>query len=100
MTNPAPAMRERYMADAIATASPARLLIMLYDRLVLDLTRGEQALLDGNRAEANTQLQHAQDIVTELRMSLNMDEWSGAPGLAALYTFIETELVTANIKKD
>ncbi|HET9517198.1 MAG TPA: flagellar export chaperone FliS, partial [Actinoplanes sp.] len=59
-----------------------------------------QALLDGNRAEANSQLQHAQDIVTELRMSLNMDEWSGAPGLAALYTFLETELVTANIKKD
>ena len=100
MTNPSPAMRERYIADSITTASPARLLIMLYDRLVLDLTRGEQALLAGNRPEAHTQLLHAQDILTELHMSLNMDEWSGAPSLAQLYTFLVTELVNANVKGD
>jgi flagellar protein FliS len=93
-------MRERYIADSIATASPARLLIMLFDRLVLDLTRGEQALLAGNRAEANTQLLHAQDILTELHMSLDMDAWSGAAGLAQIYTFMVTELVNANVRGD
>jgi flagellar protein FliS len=93
-------MRERYIADSIATASPARLLIMLFDRLVLDLTRGEQALLTGNRAEANTQLLHAQDILTELHLSLDMDAWSGAAGLAQLYTFMVTELVNANVRGD
>ena len=100
MTTPSPAMRERYIADSIATASPARLLIMLFDRLVLDLTRGEQALLAGNRAEANTQLLHAQDILTELHMSLDMDAWSGAAGLAQIYTFMVTELVNANVRAD
>jgi flagellar protein FliS len=100
MTTPAPAMRERYLADSISTASPVKLLIMLYDRLVLDLTRGEEALLAGNRLEANTQLVHAQDILTELQVSLNMDEWSGAPGLAQLYTFAVTELVNANVRGD
>ncbi len=100
MTTPSPAMRERYIADSIATASPARLLIMLFDRLVLDLTRGEQALLAGNRAEANTQLLHAQDILTELHMSLDMDAWSGAAGLAQIYTFMVTELVNANVRGD
>lgn len=100
MTTPAPAMRERYLADSISTASPAKLLVMLYDRLVLDLTRGEQALLDGQRQEANAQLLHAQDIILELRTSLNMDAWDGAAGLAQIYGFVLTELVGANIKGD
>ncbi len=100
MTTASPAIRERYLVDSVATASPAKLLIMLYDRLVLDLARGEQALIAGDRVEANAQLQHAQDILGELHMSLNMDEWSGAAGLAQLYTYTVTELVNANVRGD
>lgn len=93
-------MRARYIADAVATASPAKLLLMLFDRLILDLNRGEQALLAEDRPEANIQLKHAQDIVTELHVSLNLDVWDGAAGLAALYAFVETELVNANVRGD
>jgi flagellar protein FliS len=100
MTTTNPAMRERYLADSIATASPAKLLIMLYDRLVLDLTRGEQALVDGDRGEASRQLTHAQDIVMELRTSLDLDAWDGAAGLANLYVFLLTELMQANVTAD
>ncbi|RZU50450.1 flagellar protein FliS [Krasilnikovia cinnamomea] len=100
MTSASPAMRERYLADSIATASPAKLLVMLYDRLVLDLTRGEQALLDGDREDARTNLLHAQDIVLELQTSLKPDVWDGAADLAAIYAFVMTELVTANVKGD
>lgn len=100
MTTPSPAMRARYIADAVATASPAKLLLMLFDRLILDLNRGEQALLAEDRPEANIQLKHAQDIVTELHVSLNLDVWDGAAGLAALYAFVETELVNANVRGD
>jgi flagellar protein FliS len=100
MTTSSPAMRARYIADSVATASPAKMLMMLFDRLVLDLARGEQALTDGNRSVANTHLVHAQDIVTELHVSLNMDAWDGAAGLGALYSFAQTELVNANVKGD
>ena len=100
MKSPTPTMRARYITDAIHTASPAKLLMMLFDRLVLDLARGEQAMIDGNRPEANTNLLHAQDIVTELHVSLNLDVWDGAAGLAALYAFVETELVNANVRGD
>jgi flagellar protein FliS len=93
-------MRERYLADSVATASPVKLLLMLFDRLIVDLNRGEQALLNGDRPEANTQLKHAQDIVTELHVSLDLDAWDGAAGLASLYAFVETELITANIRGD
>jgi flagellar secretion chaperone FliS len=100
MTTPSPAIRARYLADSVATASPAKLLVMLYDRLVVDLNRGEQALIVGDRPEANTHLKHAQDIVTELHVSLDLQAWDGAAGLASLYTFVETELINANIRGD
>ncbi|BCJ53825.1 flagellar protein FliS [Actinoplanes sp. NBRC 14428] len=100
MNNSSPAMRARYIADSVATASPAKLLLMLFDRLILDLTRGQESLEVGNRPEANTHLKHAQDIVTELHVSLNVDAWEGAAGLAAIYAFAETELVNANVRGD
>jgi flagellar protein FliS len=100
MTTPSPAIRARYLADSVATASPAKLLVMLYDRLVVDLNRGEQALIAGDRPEANTHLKHAQDIVTELHVSLDLQAWDGAAGLASLYAFVETELINANIRGD
>jgi flagellar protein FliS len=93
-------LRARYMGDTVATASPQQLLVMLYDRLALDLERGESALRTGAHEEAHQQLLHAQDIVTELQSSLKVDVWEGGPRLAALYTWLLTELVNANVKRD
>jgi flagellar secretion chaperone FliS len=93
-------LRSRYLGDSVATASPQRILVMLYDRLALDLERAQAALRAGDRQEANAQLQHAQDIVLELRGSLQVDAWEGGPRLAALYTWLIGELVQANVKAD
>jgi len=95
-----PALRDRYLGDSVSTASPARLLVMLYEKLALDLDQAETALRAGNRPTASERLLHAQDIVAELLSSLDVTAWSGAPGLASLYTFLLTELVTANVKGD
>lgn len=92
--------RSRYTADAVATASPARLLVMLYDRLVLDLVNAEQAARAQDVARMGSELLHAQDIVLELRTSLDITLWDGARGLSDLYTFLYGELVTANVKRD
>jgi flagellar protein FliS len=94
----AAALRARYLGDQITTASPQRLLVMLYDRLALDLERAEQALADGDRAGADEQLQHAQEIVLELQASLRVEIWDGGPRLAALYAWLLAELVRANVK--
>jgi flagellar secretion chaperone FliS len=95
-----PQLRDRYLSDSISTASPAKLLIMLYDRLVLDLGKGEEALRRGEREAAHDRLTHAQEIILELRTSLDVEAWSGAPGLASLYGFLLTELIGANIGRD
>jgi flagellar protein FliS len=94
----AAALRARYLGDQITTASPQRLLVMLYDRLALDLERAHSALTAGDREEASAQLMHAQEIVLELHASLRVDIWDGGPRLAAIYTWLHAELVKANIR--
>jgi flagellar protein FliS len=96
----AAALRNRYLGDAVTTASPQRLLVMLYDRLALDLERAETALTDGRREEANEQLQHAQEIVLELQSSLRVESWDGGPRLASLYAWLHAELVRANVRQN
>ena len=96
----APNLRDRYLQDTINTASPGKLLVMLYDRMIMDLQTGEQALRDNDRDLATEKIQHAQEIILELLTTLHVDEWEGAPGLANLYGFILTELIGANIARD
>ncbi len=95
-----PQMRNRYLEDSINTASPAKLLVMLYDRLVLDLQQGEVAVQAGDRETTSDKINHAQEIILELRTTLDTDVWEGAAGLAALYSWLLTELIQANIKLD
>jgi flagellar protein FliS len=91
--------RNRYASNSVTTASPARLLVMLYDRLVRDVVTAQEALVERDVAKVNSNLQHAQQIVLELRTSLDTTAWDGAAGLADLYTFLYNELVAANIEK-
>jgi flagellar protein FliS len=90
----------RYLGDSLATASPAALLVMLYDRLVLDLQRAENAQLAGDRETAHHNLVHAQDIVAELRNSLDVEAWEGGENLMALYNWLSKELIAANLSGD
>lgn len=94
------AQRSQYNQDAILSATPVRLLTMLYDRLLLDLGRAEAAQQSGNWSVATENLVHAQAIVAELSSSLNVDAWDGAEGLMALYTYVSTALINANIYRD
>ena len=96
----APNLRDRYLQDSINTASPAKLLVLLYDRLVLDLHHAEEAMRGGDRDAGSEAVLHAQEIVLELRTTLEVDSWAGAAGLAALYGFVLTELIGANVNQD
>ncbi|MEV7431647.1 MULTISPECIES: flagellar export chaperone FliS [unclassified Nocardioides] len=95
-----PNARDTYLGASVSTADPARLLVMLLDRLVLDVTRGLEAQRRGVHDEASTQLLHAQDIVLELRTSLRLDVWDGAAGLAAIYDYLHRRLISANTSRD
>lgn len=94
------AARNAYLGNTVKTASPARLLVMLCDRLVLDIQRGREAILAGNRTAAREQFLHAQEIVLELRASLDHKAWSGAAQLDSVYAWMYSQLITANATQD
>lgn len=100
MTAGAEAQRLRYNREAVLSATPVRLLTMLYDRLMLDLGRAEAAQIAANWAVASENLLHAQAIVSELSGSLKDELWDGGEGLLALYTFVSNSLVNGNIHRD
>ncbi|HET9732167.1 MAG TPA: flagellar export chaperone FliS [Acidimicrobiales bacterium] len=98
---PAPSVTERYLTDSITTADPRALIVMLYDRLALDLARAEAALREPRGLEAaHNNLVHAQDVVLALRASLRPELWEGSEQLVALYEWLGRQLVEANMKKD
>jgi phosphoenolpyruvate synthase/pyruvate phosphate dikinase len=52
----AASLRARYLGDAVATASPQQVLVMLYDRLALDLERAMGRPVDVELAWAGADL--------------------------------------------
>jgi len=93
-------VRSAYMNTSVSTANPQRLLVMLFDRLLLDVQRGLAAQQAEDFATAYPHLVHAQDIVVELRSTLRVDAWEGGPALAALYDWLQVQLVRANVQRD
>lgn len=92
--------RSRYVTDAVVTVGPARLLTMLYDRLLLDVDRAAESLSAGDRAAGAGYLQHAQDIVAELMSSLDERVWDGGAPLMEIYRYLFTALVDAAVQAD
>jgi flagellar protein FliS len=93
-------LRNRYVADAVEAVSPQRLLVMLYDRLWMDLHRAVRAITDNDIEAANRELKHAQEIVERLQSALDAEAWPAARHLNDVYTFVRNQLVEANVKKD
>jgi flagellar secretion chaperone FliS len=91
--------QQRYLSEAVETASPAARLVMIYDRLLLDLSRAEKACMQGDVADAHYALVHAQAIVGVLSDTLDMTVWEGAQNLHDLYEYLYTELIGANLSK-
>ncbi len=93
-------LRSKYVSDSVETMSPGRMIVALYDRLLLDLDRAQDAIAAGEAAQSHEHLVHAQQIVTTLYDALDAEAWPAAHTLADLYHFIYTQLVAANVDKD
>ena len=94
------AQYQAYRQTEAQTASPTELVVMLYRGAV----RFAKAGIDGvNRSDiqaANNGFLRAQQIVTELNATLNMEQGGKiATQLRAIYTFVNQLLIQANIQK-
>lgn len=92
----------QYRSHAATTASPAQLVLMLFDGALSEVARAERGLTaePADLADVNDCLARAQAIVTELSSTLDRERGGIiAENLAALYAFSLEQLIDANVRK-
>ena len=91
----------RYRGVQLNTASPAQLVVMLYDGALRFVGEADEALGRDDRARAGDRIGRALAIVDELAATLDPTH---APELAenllALYGFCKRRLLEANLERD
>jgi len=91
----------RYLETAVETASPVRLIVMLYDGAIRFINEAAYAMQQRDYETQNAKLQRAQKILAELISSLDFDKGGEiAENLFRLYTYMYNQLVEANISDD
>lgn len=94
-----PAFRDQFAAMRVETASNAQILTLCFDRLDRDLSGARTAIEEADHFTANEVLRHAQDLIGELAMMLDIGAWEHAGSLLAVYDYLLRLLATANIYK-
>jgi len=98
-----------YRETRVKTASQGQLIIMLYEEAVKHLDRGLELLSlniggkknPGNIEKISKSILKAQEIITELTVSLDFDQGGEiAKNLFSLYTWFNRELLEANIQQN
>jgi flagellar protein FliS len=82
-----------YREREILTASPARLVVLMFQHAHSSLLRARRAVQTNNHEERVEAVAKARDIVMELMATLNMEQGGDiAQNLRSLYAFVLTEL--------
>ena len=91
---------ERYLTDRVLTASPAELTGMLFDACVGAIKSAVRLHEAEQHGAAVPRLVKAQEIVLELRSTLNPEAGELAVRLDALYTYAYGRLLEGNLRRN
>jgi flagellar secretion chaperone FliS len=90
---------QNYQTNAVQTASPGELTLMLYNGCLKFIKLARKAIEENNISARNENLIKAQNIIQELMVTLNM-EYDVAKSMMLMYDYIYRRLVEANVKND
>lgn len=93
-------VQQAYTEAAVLTATPERLVVMLFDGANRFLVRTVAALRANEPQAAMRNVQRAVAIIDELNFSLDMSYGEVPERLRAIYLFHKRELVQACIARD
>jgi flagellar protein FliS len=89
----------RYREAEVVSASPAQLVLIIYDHVLVNLARARLRLDDVDGSARSEALDRARAGVTELLVTLDRDKGGAIAGnLASLYTFWLAELSVLGVK--
>lgn len=89
----------QYNNSKIMTASPAELTLMLYEGAIKFTNIAIIGIEQNNVQKAHDNIMKTQRIIEEFQITLNHD-YPVAKDFEAVYSYIMTRLVQANMKKD
>ncbi|MEH7255572.1 flagellar export chaperone FliS [Neobacillus niacini] len=89
---------QTYQRQAVTTSKPEDLTFMLYQGIVKFIRLSKIALQDKNFEESNKYNVRAQDILSELMVTLKKG-YEISESLLSLYDFMKFRLIEANINK-
>lgn len=93
--------RDEYLRNAVLTASPAQLQLMLYDGAIRFASQGRDAVAAGRIEDGYNALTRAQRIVLELESGMRPEI---APEIckqmSGLYNFVYRQLVDGCVRRD
>lgn len=90
-----------YLRDAVMTATPEQLQLMLYDGALRYCLQGRESLSSKRYEESYERLTRAQNIILEMQAGLNFDvNPELCKRVASVYNFLYRKLVDANVKHD
>ena len=97
---PQPNVYGQYRQVQISTASPGKLILMLYQGAIKALKKAIEMIDRKEYGEKGDQLIKAQDIIMELNLALDMKTGDIAYSLNQLYLYAYRKLVVANLEVD
>ncbi|MBB6216442.1 flagellar protein FliS [Anaerosolibacter carboniphilus] len=90
---------KQYQQNNVTLASPQELTLMLYNGAIKFIHLAMQGIDERNIEKSHNAIIRTTDIITELNVTLNMN-YEISKQLRALYDFINSHLIEANMKKD
>lgn len=94
-------LKQDYLESQITTATPAKLVEMLYTGAINFLETAKRAIEEKDMDLAHTKIVRVQDIIMELNICLDLEKGGDiSENLRSLYMFMYNQLVQANTKKE
>jgi flagellar secretion chaperone FliS len=91
---------QAYRESAVLTATPERLVVMLYDGARRFLYQAAVAMRGGNVPVSHERLRRAEAIVEHLLATLDLSQGEVAERLQAIYVFCQRLLAEGRMKQD
>lgn len=92
---------KQYQTSNITTATPEKLMIMLFDAAIQFLQKAKAAIAEKNLAERSANIEAARKIVRELMRTIDLENGNDvSKSLFKLYNKMAMNLIKANVSKN
>ena len=101
MANPYNKYIKQYQTNNITTATPEKLMIMLFDGAIQFLQKSKAAIEEKNLQERAKNIESARKIIRELMRTIDLENGNDvSKRLFRLYNQIATKLIKANVSRN